>query len=85
MNVRKIYYTFTEYLLCKDYLLHGLLKDSLNACTYIIHCTTLPMQHYLCEAQPADMLTRALLTFQMAAMQQFALSKHGVAYLNPNL
>lgn len=26
------------------------------------------MQYYPCEAQPADMLTRAFLTFQMPAM-----------------
>lgn len=30
---------------------------------YIAHCTTPSEQYYLCEAQPADVLTRAVLTF----------------------
>lgn len=34
----------------------------------IIYCTALQMQYYPCEVQPADMLTRAFLTFQMPAM-----------------
>lgn len=47
-------------------LLHSWLKESLN--TYVTSCTALPMQCYPCEAQPADMLTRVFLTFQMPAM-----------------